>query len=589
MFLYFYRIKKNKRILTNNNNMRIFDKIWRMIFVLSIVFSIESQACTNILVTKGASKDGSTMITYAADAHVLYGELYHWPATDWSPGTMLDVYEWDTSKYLGKIEQIAHTYNVVGNMNEHQLAIGETTYGGRKELRNTTGIIDYGSLIYITLQRAKNAREAIKVMTELVDKYGYYSSGESFSISDKNEVWILEMISKGMFEKGAVWVARRIPDGYISGHANQARITTFPQSGKKSISSKEFERLYDPKVENIYAHDVVSFAKERKYFDGKDKYFDFSAAYAPLDFGAARFCDARVYSAFLKVDKKIQKYEAYALGDITKERIPLWIKVKEKLSVQDVMELMRDHYEGTPIDMTTDVGAGPSKLPYRWRTLTWEYDGQEYCNERAISTQQTGFSFVSQSRSWLPDAVGGIIWFGLDDTYSTVYTPVYTSTTQIPPSMKVGNGSMVEYSETSAFWTFNRVTNFAYMRYDLIIKDIRKEQNRLETKYAQLVPAIDKAATELYNTNPELAVEFLSDFSVGNAEKMVSDWKDLDKYLLVKYMDGNVKKEENGKFKLNENGYPASPNFPGYSEEWRKRVVEDTGAKLLMPKSEGGH
>jgi dipeptidase len=569
--------------------MRVFNKILKTIFVLSLVISIESQACTNILVTKGASKDGSTMITYAADAHVMYGELYHWPATDWAPGTMLDVFEWDTNKYLGKIEQIAHTYNVVGNMNEHQLSIGETTYGGRSELRDTTGIIDYGSLIYITLQRSKDAREAIKVMAGLVEKYGYYSSGESFSISDKNEVWILEMISKGVHEKGAVWVARKIPDGYISGHANQARITTFPQSGKKSISSNEFDRLYDSKVENVYSADVVSFAKAHGYYEGKDNDFDFSAAYAPVDFGGARFCDARIYSAFLKVDDKIQKYEAYAMGDVTKERMPLWIKVKEKLSVQDVMELMRDHYEGTPMDMTADVGAGPSKLPYRWRTLTWKYDDKTYCNERAISTQQTGFSFVSQSRSWLPDAVGGIIWFGLDDTYSTVYTPIYTSTTSIPPSMKVGNGSMVEYSETSAFWIFNRVTNFAYMRYDLIIEDVRKEQNKLESKYTQLVPAIDKAASELYKTNPELAVEYLSDFSVDNAEKMVSSWKDFSNYLLVKYIDGNVKKEDGGKFKLNENGYPASPSFPGYSEEWRKRVVEDTDVKLLMPESKDGH
>jgi len=565
------------------------NKIFKTLFVLALTISIETQACTNILVTKGASKDGSTMITYAADAHVLYGELYHWPAADWATGTMLDVYEWDTNKFLGKIPQVSHTYNVVGNMNEHQLAIGETTYGGRHELRDTTGIIDYGSLIYITLQRAKDAREAIKVMTDLVEKYGYYSSGESFSIADKNEVWILEMISKGTVEKGAVWVARRIPDGYISGHANQARITTFPQSGKKAISSKQFDRLYDKKVETIYSHDVVSFAKSQGYFSGKDKNFDFSAAYAPLDFGAARFCDARVYSAFLKVDKKMKKYEDYVMGDITKERMPLWIKVKEKLSVHDVMELMRDHYEGTPMDMTTDVGAGPSKLPYRWRSLTWKSEGKTYCNERAISTQQTGFSFVSQSRSWLPDAVGGIIWFGVDDTYSTVYTPIYTSTTEIPPSMKVGNGSMVEYSETSAFWTFNRVTNFAYMRYDLIIKDIRKKQFELETKFTQLVPAIDKAASELYKTNPELAVEYLSDFSVDNAEKMVSAWKDLDKYLLVKYIDGNVKKEENGKFKLNEYGYPASPNYPGYSEEWRKRVVKDTGDKLLVPESKDGH
>ena len=563
--------------------MNIINKLAKATLVLTMLFSLDAYSCTNILVTKGASTDGSNMITYAADAHVLYGELYHWPATDWDANTMLDVFEWDTSKFLGKIEQVTHTYNVVGNMNEHQLAIGETTYGGRSELRDTTGIMDHGSLIYITLQRAKNAREAIKTMADLVEKYGYYSSGESFSISDKNEVWILEMISKGMEEKGAVWVARRIPDGYISGHANQARISTFPQKGKTSISSENWDKLYNSKVENIYSHDVVSFAKKMGYYDGKDKNFDFSAAYAPLDFGAARFCDARVYSAFLKVDKSISKYEEYVMGDITKERMPLWIKPSKKLSVQDVMELMRDHYENTPMDMTADLGAGPSKLPYRWRGLTWDYNGEKYCNERAISTQQTGFSFVSQSRDWLPDAVGGIIWFGMDDTYSTVYTPIYSATTKIPETMKVGNGSMVEYTENSAFWIFNRVTNFAYMRYDYISADIRKKQHEMESKFAKLVPAIDKAAAELYKSDKELAIEYLSDFSANTADKMVYNWRDFGNYLLVKYIDGNIKKEENGSFKLNEYGYPASPNMPGYSEEWRKEIVKDTGDKLKMP------
>jgi dipeptidase len=564
-------------------------KITKLLVVVMTFLSVSSFACTNILVTKGASTDGSTMVTYAADAHVLYGELYHWPAAQWPAGSMLDVYEWDTSKYLGKIEQVSQTYNVVGNMNEHQLVIAETTFGGRSELRDTTGIMDYGSLIYIALQRSKNAREAIQVMTDLVKNYGYYSSGESFSIADKNEVWILEMISKGMVEKGAVWVARRVPEGYVAAHANQARITTFPMSGRKSISSDEMaEKLYNKRVENIYSADVVSFAKSQGYFEGDDKDFDFSAAYAPVDFGGARFCDARVYSAFLRMDPEIIEYEKYAMGDVTLERMPLWIKPSKKLSVKDVMELMRDHYEGTPMDMTADAGAGNSGLPYRWRTLTWEYEGETFCNERAISTQQTGFSFVSQSRDWLPDAVGGIIWFGMDDTYSTVYTPIYTSSTTTPPSMAVGNGSMVEYSETSAFWIFNRVTNFAYMRYDLIIKDIRKKQAELEGKYISLVPAIDVAAQELYKNNPELAVEFLTNFSVDNAESMVAQWRELDKYLLLKYIDGNVKKEENGKFKLNEYGYPASPDYPGYSEQWKKRVVEDAGEKLKVP-SEGGH
>lgn len=556
------------------------------LIVLFTIFYIQSYACTNILVTKGASKDGSTMVTYAADAHVLYGELYHWAARDWGANDMLEVREWDTNKLLGEIKQISHTYNVVGNMNEHQLAISETTYGGRKELRDTTAIMDYGSLIYITLQRAKNAREAIKTMTDLVEKYGYYSSGESFSISDKNEVWILEMISKGMYEKGAVWVARKIPEGYISAHANQARITSFPLNGKTSISSNNFNRLFDSSVENIYSYDVVSFARSQKYFTGKDSDFDFSAAYAPVDFGGARFCDARVYSIFLKIDANIKKYEAYAMGDISKNRMPLWVKVKNKLSVQDVMSLMRDHYEDTPLDMTKDAGAGEFELPYRWRTLTWEYNGKTYCNERAISTQQTGFSFVSQSRNWLPDAIGGIIWFGVDDTYSSVYTPIYTSSTKIPNSMMVGNGSMVEFSETSAFWIFNRVSNFAYSRYNTIIEDIKNKQLYLESKYADTIIHIDNKANKLYSKNPADAIAFLSDFSAKNADEMVDSWKDFGNYLLVKYMDGNVKKEENGKFKLNKYGYPASPNFPGYSKEWKSRVVKETGTKFLLPESD---
>ncbi|MCK5824040.1 MAG: C69 family dipeptidase [Ichthyobacteriaceae bacterium] len=567
--------------------------IHKLIIAILLLVSIKSEACTNILVTKGASTDESTMITYAADAHVMYGELYYWPATDWQKGDMRKVYEWDTNKYLGEITQPKHTYGVIGNMNEFQLAIGETTFTGRTELKDSTGIIDYGSLIYITLQRAKNAREAIKVMTDLVNEYGYYSTGESFSIADTEEVWILEMISKGTYEKGAVWVARKIPDGYISGHANQARITTFPQSGKTAISSKKMgKKLFDKRIETIYSHDVISFAKKMKYFDGKDKDFDFSAAYAPIDFGGARFCDARVYSVFRKVDSSIEKYEEYAMGDITKERMPLWIKPKNKLSVKDVMELMRDHYEDTPMDMTADLGAGPSKLPYRWRRLTWKHKDangveQKYFNERAISTQQTGFSFVSQSRGWLPNAIGGLIWFGVDDTYSTVYTPIYTSSTKTPNSFAVGNGSMTEYSATSAFWIFNQVSNFAYMRYDLIIEDVRKKQFELEAKYIETITEIDKKAVALYNSDKKSGIDYVTNFSVNNADEMVADWKNFSNYLLVKYMDGNVKNEENGKFKRNKHNYPASPQYPGYSDEWKDEVIKQTGDKFLMPK--GGH
>ncbi len=528
-----------------------------------------SAACTNFLVTAGASTDGSTMITYAADAHVLYGELYFRPATTYPEGTMMDIHEWDTGKYLGKIKQAPQTYTVIGNMNEHQLAIGETTYGGRKELATQAGaIMDYGSLIYVTLQRARTAREAIKVMTDLVAGYGYASVGESFSIADKKEVWILELIGKGEGEKGAVWVAMRIPDEYISGHANQARITTFP--------------LNDP--ENcIYSKDVISFAREKGWFDGKNKEFSFSDTYAPVDFGGVRFCDARVFAGFNKVNADMKQYEEYATGKIKRgkhgyatNRMPLWIKPDKKLSVQDVMDMMRDHYEGTALDMTKDIGAGPHQLPYRWRPMTWKVGDEGYCHERAISTQQTGFSFVTQSRDWLPDPVGGILWFGADDTYSTCYTPMYCGMTRTPETFAVGNGDMLTFSWNSAFWIFNMVTNFTYLRYVDMIKDVQKVQQKLENKHVAMTPAVDAAAMKLIeNGNEELAREFLTDYSVNTANNMVKDWKKLAEYLIVKYKDGNIMKEKDGKFQRNEWGrIPVSPNQPPYPEWWYKKIIE---------------
>jgi dipeptidase len=549
-----------------------------------------SHACTSILVTRGASKDGSTMITYAADAHVLYGELYHWPAAVYPQGAMLDVYEWDTNKYLGKIKQVAETYSVIGNMNEHQLAISETTYGGRSELRDPDGIIDYGSLIYITLQRAKNAREAIKIMGELVEEYGYYSSGESFSIADANEVWILELIGKGSdvrtdrrtrttynANKGAVWVALRIPDGYISAHANQARITTFPlANGTNSITSKELDKIFHPEVEVVYAHDVISFARSKNYFDGPDNEFSFVDAYAPLTFGALRFCEARVWSVFRRVDESMDKYISYIKGDIS-ERMPLWIKPVDKLTANDVMELMRDHYQGTEFDMTGDVGAGPFAKPYRWRPMTWEVDGERYVHERAISTQQTGFSFVSQSRNWLPDPIGGILWFGMDDTYSTVYTPMYCGMLDVPQSYAHGNGSMVDFTWNSAFWVFNFVSNWAYLRYSDVIQDIRKLQAELESKFIAYTPAIDQAAKVLYETDPMLAREFLTDYSQYQGDQTTKVWREFSEYLINKYIDGNIKKEENGRFKLNPYGYPANPDQPRYPDDWYRRIVKERG------------
>ncbi len=549
--------------------------------VLAMVFLVSGMdhvlGCTNFLVTPGASVNGSSMITYAADSHVLYGELYFRPAADYPPGTMMDVYEWDTNRFLGRIPQLSHTCSVVGNMNEHQVAIGETTYGGRHELRDSTGIIDYGSLIYITLQRARTAREAITIMGELVADYGYSSSGESFSIADPNEVWIMEMIGKGTemvtekgntFNKykGAVWVAVRIPDGYVSGHANQARIQQFP--------------LDDP--ENcLYAADVISFAREKGYYEGTDNDFSFSDTYAPVNFGGARFCDLRVWSFFKDISNGMDAYLDYVKGHDLENRMPLYIKPNRKLSTRDMMNFMRDHLEGTELDMTKDAGAGPFGLPYRWRPLTWEYDGKMYVNERATATQQTGFSFVAECKPAKPDWLG-ILWFGVDDAAASTYVPMYCGMTRIPESYAAGNGDLLTYSETSAFWAFNFVSNFSYLRYNVMMKDIVKVQRELEEKFTAEVPSIDEAAMALFEVNPDMAREFITNYSVNMGNYTVQRYKDLGQFLLVKYIDGNIKKEENGKFLRSPEGYPLYPDQPGYPEQWKKMVVKDTGKKLRM-------
>lgn len=539
----------------------------------------QSVACTNFLITKGASKDGSVMITYSADSHVLYGELYYWPARKWPAGSLLEVYEWDTGKFMGKIPQVSQTYSVVGNMNQYQLSIGETTYGGRSELVDTTGIIDYGSLIYITLQRARNAREAIYTFHKLVSEYGYASSGESFSIADKNEAWILEMIGKGPGNKGAVWVARRIPDGYISGHANHPRITTFPLSdGVRSITTKEIEKIFNPEVENVYSYDVIDVARRYGWFNGEDKDFSFSDAYAPLDFGGARFCEARVWSGFNMVNSQMGQYLDYAMGENLKNRMPLWIKPDKPLDVKDVMSMMRNYFQNTPMDMTKDVGAGPYGSTVRWRPMEWEVDGVTYINERAISTQQTGFSFVAQSRSWLPDAVGGIFWFGVDDTYYTVYTPIYCGITSIPEAFATGNGDIMTFSENSGFWVFNQVTNFAYTRTRLLIDDLQKKQKELEEGYFKETQDVDKIATQLYEKNPKKAVKYLTEYSVKAGNNTVAQWKDFYKFLFTKYVDGNVK--EKRPVPPGYKYYPPKVSQPGYGEEWYRIIVQHTGDKF---------
>ncbi len=555
-----------------------------------------SNACTNFLVTKGASVNGSTMITYSADSHQLYGELYYWPAGDHPVGTMMDVYEWDTNRYMGKIRQAAHTYSVVGNMNEHQLAIGETTYGGNESLVDTSAVIDYGSLIYLTLQRARNAREAVRVISELVSEYGYASSGESFSIADPNEVWIFEIIGKGPGNKGAVWVALRIPDGYVSGHANQARIRTFPlATGKKNsvaITSKDLGRINDPIVECVYAYDVVDVARAKKLFAGKDAEFSFSDTYAPITFEGARACEIRVWSFFKSVNGDMQQYYNYASGHDLSERMPLWIKPDHKISNHDMMNYMRDHLEGTPLDMRKDIGAGSFGLPYRWRPLEWKVSGdpnaQSYCNERATSTQQTGFVFVAECRNWLPDPVGGIFWFGVDDAATTVFNPVYCGITSIPECFKVGNGDMMTYSPTSAFWLFNQVANFCYMRYDSISGDAVRLQRELESHYISETATVDEKAAGLFKSDEKQARDYLTGYSLKSVQNTFDKWKGLSEYLLVKYIDGNIKQEKDGKFVRNKWGNPSMPLQPGYSDSWKKSVILETGSKLLVP-SGGTH
>ncbi len=519
-----------------------------------VLLSAKIYSCTNFIVTRGASTDGSVMVTYTADSYGFYGELYHYPAAVYQNGTWLEIYEWDSGKFLGKIPQASVTYNVIGNMNEHQVVIGETTFGGREELFSPNGIIDYGSLMYIALQRSKTAREAIKIITDLVNEYGYCSSGESFSIADANEAWILEMIGKGEGNKGTVWVAVRIPDGYISGHANQARITTFP--------------LNDP--ENcIYSSDVISFAREKGYFDGKDAEFDFSAAFAPLDFGAIRFCDARVWSLFRRCNTEMDKYISYINGE-SLERMPLYIKPDKKLSVHDVMSLMRDHYEGTELDMTKGIAAEPYGMPYRWRPLTWKYDGEEYFNERPISTPQTGFSFVSQARSNMPREVGGVLWFGVDDTYFTVYTPMYASMTRVPYNFSHGTGSLSKFSWDSAFWVFNFVANFSYPKYSIVIGDVQKVQNELEGRYLAQQENVESTAMSLLKNSRGGAIEYLTDYSVSSAENTYKTWKQLGENLLLKYMDGAAKTEF---FK---------PKNIGYPDEFKKLIVQESGESLKM-------
>ena len=537
--------------------------------VVTLLTAITSgMACTNLIVGKAASADGSVIVSYSADSYGMYGYLCHYPAAVHAEGTWREILDWESGRYTGRIPEAAQTYNVIGNTNEFQVTIAETTFGGREELVNPEGIIDYGSLIYLALQRSKTAREAIDVMTSLVEEYGYNSSGESFSIADPNEVWIMEMVGKGPGRKGAVWVAIRIPDDCISAHANQARIRQFPLKDKKNC---------------LYAKDVIKFAREMGYFDGKDSEFDFAEAYCPADFGGLRYCDARVWSYFnMFADADMSEYLPWAMGDASATPMPLYIQPKQKVSVRDVQNAMRDHYEGTPLDITGDVGAGPWSMPYRPSPLSFKVDDKTYFNERPISTQQTAFTFVSQMRSELPNAIGGVLWFGTDDANMAVFTPVYCCTNVVPECYKREKADAVTFSAESAFWLFNMVSNMVYPRYSALIGDLKKVQQECEDAFAANQAAVEAKAMELYNDNPPKAIAMLTKYTAETAMSTMEAWGNLAKFLIVKHNDMVVKPEENGVFKRTETGEGVFPVRPGYPEQFNRRIAKETEERYLM-------
>ena len=584
--------------------------------LLLLLGAVRGEACTNVIITSGASKDGSVLVSYAADSHYLFGELYYHPAADWGRGSMLKVYEWDTHRYLGEIAQVQHTYQTVGNMNENQVIITETTWGGRPELEDKRGRIDYGSLIYVALQRAKTAREAIDIIVQLANEYGYASEGETFSIADKNEAWIMELIGKGMnirnnvnIQKGIVWVAMRVPDGAICAHANQARIGRFP--------------LNDP--ENcVYAPDVIAFARRKGYFDGPDDQFSFKKAYCPVDFGTVRGCDARAWSAFNiltdgwfsfydesgnPVTKDAFSYLDYVMGKDLEGDIPLFVYPRKKVGVKDLADVMRDHFEGTPMDMTQDIGAGGNALPYRWRPMEFTVDGKTYVNERAIATQQTGFWMVGQARNYVPDEVGGIRWFGTDDAATSYLTPIYTSISEVPECFREGNGDLLHYSPTASFWINNRISNACYKMYNIMAPYVREKADAFELdQMERRVHSVDSMAVVLYNQavvklqkklsakgdvmisrKPYAAVtKYVTEYTLETAKNQFAVWSALEVELLVKFMDGNVKPQNpDGSFRHSDysTGIPEKVEWPGYTDLWKETVAQEHGEVIEVPEN----
>ena len=552
----------------------------RLVLVVAVLLALlvppgDARACTSFVVTRGATSDGSTLMTYIADSHTLYGELYFTPAGIHPAGEMLEIFDWDSGRHVGRIRQAPRTFQVIGNMNEHQVSIGETTFGGRADLVDPEGGIDYGSLMFVTLQRARTAREAVETMGALAEEYGFASEGESFSVADPKEAWIVEMVGKGPKGKGALWVARRVPDGYVTAHANAARIRKFPLGDAKNC---------------LYSRDVIAFARDRKWFGGKDGDFSFAEAYNPASFGAQRFCELRVWAMFRRVSAALRDPTDYVRGVQGAEPLPLWIKPDHPLAARDVMDLMRDHFEGTEFDLSKGVGAGPYALPYRWRPLTWTKDGApvkpkpaeakgpeepQYLNERSASTQQTGFSFVAQARSSLPDPIGGVLWFGVDDTYCTVFVPMYCGIREAPFNYAVGTGTFTRFSWDSAWWVFNAVANWAYSRWSDIAPEIRTAQQQLEGEFEAQAPDVEAAAAKLFQDTPELARYYLTRWSAKQSDKTVARWRKLWEQLFVKYLDGNTR-DELGKV-----------NHPGYPKAWYERLIREEGDRLKVTKFPG--
>ena len=531
----------------------------------------EAEACSNFIVGKKASVDGSVMCSYSADDYGMFQYLCHYPAAKHAKGEMRKIYDWDTNKYHGEIPEAAETYNVIGNINEWQVTIGETTYGGREEMVDSTGIMDYGSLIYVALQRSKTAREAIKVMTTLANTYGYNSGGETFTICDPNEAWIMEMMGKGAGSKGAVWVALRIPDDAICAHANQSRIGKFNMKDKKNV---------------MYAKDVVSFARSKGWFQGKDADFSWKMAYAKPDFSGRRFCDARAW-AMLNHFYDMSPYLDWALGkNPDAQDMPLWVVPNKKVSVQDVENVMRDHYEGTPLSVAdgSDIGGGIWEMPYRPTPLMYKVNGKQYFNERPVSTQQSGFVFVSQMRSWLPREIGGVFWFANDDANMAAFTPVYCSMTERPECYNTPGADALHFSKKNAYWVCNMTSNMVYPRYSLMFPTLKEVRDSLDNSYFAAQAGVEKKAQELYAQNPQAAVKYLNDYSVEKAQQMLARWNQLFEFMVVKYNDMIIKPtDKNGTFKKTPYGLGATPVRPGYPEKFAKQLVKQSGDKFLVP------